>query len=332
MRGARNAIENCLGVERDDRVVLICDEATAEVASALIAAIDERKASRQVFVLERCVERPVTDLPSEIWTALGGATVSLYAVTPQPGEQSHRSELVSKVEPLKLRHAHMVRITPDAMMQGMLADYRRIGRLNELMIERLSKASLVRIRSAKGTDIIVDLDPSEPWDSSAGIILPGHWYNLPNGEITTCPASVQGVFICDAMAPTESKVRSDLLLRKPLRIELVDGVLALASGGPPGLADEVGAMAAGESSLSRVGMFGVGTNFELLMPIGDPLQDMYLPGAYLALGSISTLKTPRVTWSNRQQMPFTARRTTLEIDGGAVIKDGRYVQALLDMI
>lgn len=331
LRGARNAVQICLGVQAEDRVVLICDEATAVVASALMAAIDETGATKSVFLLERWVERPAQELPPALWTAHRQATVCIYAVQPQATEHVHRLALVSAVAPLKLRHAHMVRITPDALMQGMLADYRRIARLNELMIERLSRTTLVRVRSAKGTDVTVRLDPNETWDSAAGIIRPGQWYNLPNGEITTCPGAVDGVFVCDAIAPSDTPVDAFDLARRPLQIELADGMLVQVSGGPPGLAEQVGALAAGDSAMNRIGMFGMGTNFELLMPIGDPAQDLFLPGGYFALGRLATPSSPRATWSSRNLLPFAGRRTTVELDGMPLIHDGRFAQSLLDM-
>ena len=188
MRGARNAMASCLSVTAEDQITMICDVNTLSVAAALLQAAEEAGAKIQSYVLERHVPRPAEALPPEIVRALKKSTVSIYACHPMEGEVPHRFELIQLVEPLKLKHAHMIQITEDAMMQGMLSDYRRVAKLNKIMIERVNRASSIRVSSRAGTDVSVSLDPAEPWEDSAGVVEPGAWRNLPNGEILTCPA------------------------------------------------------------------------------------------------------------------------------------------------
>jgi len=326
-KGARNAIRNCLEVGTDDTVTLICDEASLSVAAALLEAIDGAGGTPRCFVLEQRARRPVVQLPEEIVAALENSTASIYTVHPIEGEYAHRQQLIAMVRPLNLRHAHMLRITEDAMVQGMLSDYRRVARLNEIMIERLGQASEIRVTSRSGTNLSVKLDPSEPWEGSAGVIRPGDWDNLPNGEILTCPSSVDGVYVCDGIAPVDYKVDRFDIGRRPLIIELAGGRLVKLAGGPGDMAEKVLAAIRGGRNTDRIGMFAIGTNFELLMPIGDPTQDMFVPGAYLSFGRPAGAAD--APWKSSAQLTFSGRSTSLAVDGTKIISDGRYVPDII---
>ena len=327
-RGARNAVRTCLGVGPGEAVTLICDEASLTVAAALLAALDEAGAASRVFILERREQRPLTALPAEIARALRGSAASIYTAHPRDGEYEHRKELIGMVAPLRLRHAHMIRVTEDAMMQGMLSDYRRVARLNEVVKGRLARAAEIRVTSAAGTDVRVTLDPGEPIYCDAGVIAPGSWANLPTGEVYTVPAAVTGVYVCDGTAPTEEKLDRAELARRPLRIEIADGRMTKIEGGPGALAAAVLATVRAGRNVDRIGMFAVGTNFELLMPIGDASQDVFMPGAYFSLG-----RPPGVgssAWSSTCQLTFSGRKTSLTVDGEPLVDAGRYPSRILD--
>ena len=82
-------------------------------------------------------------------------------------------------------------------------------------------------------------------------------------------------------------------------------------------------------NLDRIGMFAVGTNFELLMPIGDAIQDLFIPGAYFSFGRSPSSGGHKPSWEASAQLTFTGRKTSLELDGFDVIKEGRYDPAIL---
>src|SRR5207248_1157453 len=54
--GARNAIRVCLRLQPNERITIITDEATAEIAAALQAEVEEVGAPHAVFVLENYAE------------------------------------------------------------------------------------------------------------------------------------------------------------------------------------------------------------------------------------------------------------------------------------
>jgi aminopeptidase len=64
--GAANAIHVCLRVQPSERVTLITDEASAEIAAALVAEIRKAGAECAVYVLEDFGPRPHQDMPVAI--------------------------------------------------------------------------------------------------------------------------------------------------------------------------------------------------------------------------------------------------------------------------
>src|SRR5947199_8930820 len=90
--GARNAIRVCLRLQSTERITIITDEATTEIAAALQAEVEEVAAAHAVFVLENHAERPLTGMPKTILAALAQWQVSIYAARTVTGELSSRIE------------------------------------------------------------------------------------------------------------------------------------------------------------------------------------------------------------------------------------------------
>jgi leucyl aminopeptidase (aminopeptidase T) len=64
--GAKNAIHTCLRVQRQEKVTVITDLASREIAASIVRQIEEIGAPYHAWVLEEVAERPLTDLPAEI--------------------------------------------------------------------------------------------------------------------------------------------------------------------------------------------------------------------------------------------------------------------------
>src|SRR5439155_804923 len=61
--GARNALRVCLRLQPDERITIITDEATRDIAAALQAEVEEIGSDHAVFVLENYDSRPLTKMP-----------------------------------------------------------------------------------------------------------------------------------------------------------------------------------------------------------------------------------------------------------------------------
>src|SRR5690349_8611325 len=149
--GARNAVEVCLAIRPHERVALIADEASGDVAASLAAALDEVGAPWDGVLIEQVIGRPMADAPARVIDALEQADAGILCVQPQQGELGARMAIVSVVERRKIRYAHMVGVTPQIMQQGMRADYRLVDELSQRLCERMPRAERLRVETPGGT-------------------------------------------------------------------------------------------------------------------------------------------------------------------------------------
>ena len=197
--GARNAVNVCLRVAPHEQVSVITDEATAEIAAAVVAELEKLGSPYHAWVLEDLAPRPLTNLPRQILDDLESSQVSIFAVQVQPNELRSRIQMTDVVNRRKIRHAHMVNINRQIMLEGMCADFQRVDRLSQKVVEMVRKASKIRARTGAGTDLTADLNPNYKWLKTSGIITPEKWGNLPGGEIFTTPGEVNGTFVIDGV-------------------------------------------------------------------------------------------------------------------------------------
>src|SRR5438874_9743190 len=181
--GARNAVEVCLAIQPDERVALIADEASGDVAASIAAALDEVGAPWHGVVIERVAQRPMGAAPDEVIDALERADAGILCVQPQQGELGARMAIVSVVERRGIRYAHMVGVTPQIMQQGMRADYRLVDRLSQRLRERLLRAKTLTVKTEAGTQFAAHFDRRLDWVKTSGLINPRYWSNLPAGEV-----------------------------------------------------------------------------------------------------------------------------------------------------
>ena len=172
--GAHNAVNVCLRVQPDERVSVITDEATAG---------------------DRCGDRGAKLRRSARLTKLGAGRTgaasadrscrgnsgrygdqpgfSIFAVQVQRNELRSRMQMTDMVNRRKMRHAHMVNINRQIMLEGMRADFAEVDRLSQKVVEMVRKATKIRATTAAGTDLVADLNPNYKWLKTSGIISSG---------------------------------------------------------------------------------------------------------------------------------------------------------------
>ncbi|MBV8475788.1 MAG: aminopeptidase, partial [Acidobacteria bacterium] len=190
--GARNAVNVCLRVQPAEKVTLITDEATKEIAASLVREIERVGSPYRSWILEELAERPLTDLPAEILDDLETSQVSIFAVQAQTNELRSRMQMTDVVNRRKIRHAHMVNINHRIILEGMRADYLKVDRIGTKVLEKVRSARRIRAKTLAGTDLVADLNPHYRWLKTSGIISPDKWGNLPGGEVFTTPGEVNG--------------------------------------------------------------------------------------------------------------------------------------------
>jgi leucyl aminopeptidase (aminopeptidase T) len=322
--GARNAVEVCLGIRPDERVALIADEASGEVAASLAAALDDVGAPWEGVLIEKVAERPLGEAPPAVLKALENADAGILCIQPRQGELGARMEIVSLVERRGMRYAHMVGVTSQIMRQGMRADYRLVDELSQRLCERMGHAERLRVVSPGGTLLTATFNSSFTWVKTSGLINRRYWSNLPAGEVFTTPASVDGVFVCDGTAGDYFGPKYGDLSGTPLRLEIAGGRLRAATCARADLEREFWDYCHTDENSDRVGELAFGTNIALDEMIGVLLQDEKIPGVHLAFGDPYGSQTG-APWKSRTHIDVLTRACDVWIDDEQVIGNGRYL-------
>ena len=282
--GAQNAVTTCLRIGSNEHVTLITDEATIPIAAAVAAELDRIGCSWTSFVLEELAQRPLVNMPAEVLADMEGAQVSIFAVQVQPKELASRMQMTDVVNRRRMRHAHMVNITPEVMLGGMRADFNAVDRLSQAVLDRVRKAKYIRATTAAGTNIFAELDPNYRWFKTSGIISPEKWGNLPGGECFTAPGEVNGVFVVDGVVGDFLCTRYGILRDTPLTINISRNRITTVECANKQLEGEFWEYTHTDANSDRVGEFAIGTNIGVLEVIGNILQDEKFPGIHIAFG------------------------------------------------
>ena len=324
MPGAHNAIDTCLAVQRGERVALIADHASRDVAASLEQALADGGATTECVSIESVAARPMPAPPPAVLDSLERADAGILCVQPQEGELAARMAIVGVVERRRIRYAHMVGVTPRIMCEGMRADYRLVDRLSQELCERMATARSLTVLAPGGTRFSATFDRSLAWVKTSGLINPRYWSNLPAGEVFTTPASVDGIFVCDGTAGDYFNAKYGSLDGTPLILEIREGRLVSAQCSRADLQDDFWRYCHTDANSSRVGELAFGTNLGIRDMIGVLLQDEKVPGVHLAFGDPYGSQT-HATWKSTTHVDVLARECDVWIDGDQVIAAGRYL-------
>ena len=323
-QGAANAVGTCLGIQAGERVALIADESSREVAAAIEQALADHGAAAQPLLIESVAARPMRTAPPAIVEAIERADAAVMCVQPQEGELGARMGIVAAVERRRIRYAHMVGVTPRIMREGMRADYRQVDRLSQELCERMQHAASLTVKTAAGTDFRATFDPSLAWVKTSGIINPRYWSNLPAGEVFTTPASVDGTFVCDGTAGDYFNAKYGELQDHPLVLDIRAGRLVDARSAHAGLQKDFWDYCHTDANSPRVGELAFGTNLGLREMIGILLQDEKVPGVHIAFGDPYGSQT-HADWKSTTHVDVLTRHCDVWIDDEQVIADGQYL-------
>ncbi|MGA2234507.1 MAG: aminopeptidase [Terriglobales bacterium] len=322
--GARNAVRVCLRVGPSEKVTVITDEVSLEIAAALVRELEEVGCRYQTWVLEDVAARPLTDLPLAIAEDLESSQVSIFAVQAQINELKSRMQMTDVVNRRKIRHAHMVNVNKRIMLEGMRADFLKVDRLSLKVLERVRKAKQIRAKTPAGTDLVADLSPNYRWVKTSGIISTEKWGNLPGGEVFTTPGEVNGTFVIDGVVGDYLCRKFGDLKANPLTITVKENRVIEAHSANQELKDDFWAYTHTDENSNRVGEFAIGTNIELKDVIGEILQDEKYPGVHIAFGNPYGAHTG-AEWFSSTHIDVVGRKFDIWVDGEQIMRGGQFL-------
>lgn len=323
--GANNAVR-CMGVTEKDRVFIITDFERASIAQRVAAAALAQHADVSIHFLEHYGERPLKHFSDTLRNDLVQfrPTVTFYIATAKPGEISFRIPLLPFLaNELKVRHGHMIGIDEQLMAEGMCANYDEVFELTNRVYERVRRAKTIHVTSEKGSDVTATFHQDGKWIPCHGRYHEqGKWGNLPEGEVFTAPASVDGTLVCNVLGDYFSEKYG--VLKHPLTLKIKDGFVTEVRCEDKALAQEVHDYLFSVPNGNRAGEFAIGTLTSLDHLIGNLLQDEKIPGLHVAFGN----PYPQFTgadWDATIHVDVIPTNCTIEVDGETIMRNGRFV-------
>ncbi len=275
-------------------------------------------------MLEDVALRPLTGLPTVIAEDMEKSQVSIFAVHVQANELRSRMEMTDIVNRRRMRHAHMVNINRQIMLEGMRADYQKVDRLSQKVLGLVSVAKQIHATTPAGSDFTAILNPNYRWLKTSGLISPDKWGNLPGGEVFTTPGAVNGTFVIDGVVGDYLCEQFGSLEAAPLTVRIKANRLTEAFSENKALEDAFWKYTHTDENSDRVGEFAIGTNIELTHVIGHILQDEKFPGIHIAFGNPYGAHTG-ADWYSATHIDVVGTRFDIWVDEQQIMRDGRFL-------
>lgn len=331
-QGIQNAVKVCMNVTEPDRVMIMTDLETWVIGEALETEVKLTGAEVLLVKLEDYGSRPMTEVPSKLIADLAEfkPTVTYYAAESQPGEVKMRMGITGEIRRVSTekdfplpRHGHMVSITERLVREGMTADYVEINRITLEILELVKNAREIQVTSAKGTDITATFNPDYNWVPCHGLYhSPGDWGNLPEGEVFTCPDTLNGVLVVDVLGDYFSHKYG--VLDSPITIKIEDSIVVEISGENQEIADELMEYLNSSENGTRAGEFAIGTNTAVTELSGNLLQDEKIPGIHVAFGNPIGYETG-ADWTSDVHLDVIPVDCTIIVDDKKIMENGSFL-------
>lgn len=319
--GARNAIEVCLRVDPSEAVTVITDRESIVIAANLIAELHKVNVQPSTFILEDFAPRPHHRMPVQILESLETADVSIYCVTPQMGEINTRTEMIEIVERRSIRHAHMVYINRQIMMEGMRANFHEVDTISKKVFNLARQTRRIVGTTGSGSRIEAKFSSELRWVKTSGIITREKWANLPGGEVLTSPMEINGTYVVDGVVGDYLCSRYGDLKNHPLILEIENNKLVSAQCDRNDLLEDFLEYVATDENSNRVGEFAIGTNIAVDHFIGNILQDEKHPGIHIAFGNPYPKHTG-ANWKSSTHIDVISRDWNIWLDNHQIMQNG----------
>ncbi|MBN1756203.1 aminopeptidase [bacterium] len=313
-KAARVVLNDCLKAGPQEVGLIITDEPKRKIGYVLFEIA--RMVSREAFLVEIS---PRLTHGSEPPGAVAALMKNVdYILAPTSKSLSHTE---ARREACKhgVRCATMPDIQEESMLRALNADYSRIADLSRKLASRLTRAKQARVKTAKGTDILIPLEGREGLADTGLVHNPGDFSNLPAGEAYIAPleGGSTGIIVIDAsmagigLLPPENTIRVDVLngfAQKFYGCHQADMLREMLN--------EHGANGFNLAEL------GIGTNYKAQV-CGSVLEDEKVYGTiHLAFGDNASMGG---NVKVNVHLDGVILNPTLELDGQVIIEKGNYL-------
>ena len=322
---AQRVLDELVQLDRNERLVIVHDQANESIANAFELAGLERGARVVRVDAEAAEPRPWVRCPQEALDAAASADATIFVTTSEEGEYDARHAFVTASMAARARHVHMVGTSRRAFIGSLVTNPQRIFDLMAALRAALRPQSRLQVRSPAGTLLEVEMAPHLRWFSMGNPLQRGQWLNVPYGALVSSPASVTGTYVVDTSMGGGLGSRLGSLANRPIRIVFDAGKVKSIDCRDSNVESYVKKFIGEGIGHDRVGLIQLGANIGVAAPLGEYLYDQVMPGVHLCLGDPLAPRTG-AHWNAYGQLPFAVADCDVDIDGEPLIRHGRYVR------
>lgn len=303
---AEQVLVSCLGVKKDESVLVITDDTRKEIGEALYQAACDLGCEGLLMVMK---EREVSgqEPPKAVAEAMKAADV---VIAPTAKSLTHTAARIQAAA-AGTRVATMPGITREMFGKGaMTADYQEVEKLTVRITDMLTQADKARIEK-DGKVLEISLKGRDGVPSPGVYKEPGKCGNLPSGEAYIAPLEdgSEGEMIIDGSMVGIGKLES------PLHMKISGGKLREVTGDK---SENLGILLKNETN-GTLCELGIGTN-EAAILNGIILEDEKVYGTvHIAFGTNASFGGVNKAECH---MDGIILRPTLYLDDTLVIKEG----------
>jgi leucyl aminopeptidase (aminopeptidase T) len=300
----------CLGVKRDEDVLVIVDPGTREIGEALRDGAAALGAEAVLAIMdERATDG--TEPPRAIAAAMLACDVMLAPTTRSLSHTTARK----RASDAGVRGATLPGVTAEMLARAMAVDFETMAARSRAVAALLSAGETAHVSCPRGTDVTLDLRTREGLSDDGDLTGPGAFGNLPCGEGFIAPLNGDGTIVAASLAALGlSDPPAKLTMRGGRLVEAQDGL------GPEYLAR----LRAHGDKGTNLAELGVGTNDRATLT-GNVLEDEKILGTvHIAFGASAGIGG---TVSVPIHLDVVVRDASLAVDGRQVLDAGSFVLA-----
>ena len=304
----RTVVQQCLAIKAGEDVLVLADQATEEIGEALRNEASGAGADAVLAVMdERATDG--TEPARPIAAALGACDVF---IAPTSRSLSHTAARKRATES-GARGATMPGADASMLCRVMAVDFQRMGARSRAVARLLGEGSAAHISCPRGSDAHLDLSGRQGVADDGDLQSPGAFGNLPCGEGFIAPLTGEGRIVASSLATLG-------ISEEPAMLAMRDGRIVDAHGGlGPRYLELLRSYGDRGTNLAEL---GVGTNDRAQLS-GKVLEDEKILGTvHIAFGASAAIGG---TVSVPIHLDVVVLDASLEIDGTAVLEDGRFV-------
>lgn len=318
-KAVRHLMEHCGGVRAGEHVIVIYNQATADVAQMAIAAAQSCGAQVREFEIPPARVHG-QDPPADVAAAMLKANLVLGLTTMSMAHSQARMQSArAGARYLSLPEYSRSLLSDPSLM----ADFRGIAPIVRRVADAFTAGNFAHVRSPGGTDIHLDIRGRVGNFCPGFVTGPGDLGSPPDIEANVSPVEdgSEGVAVIDGSIPYPGLG----LLRKPIKLTVAAGRIVKTDG------DDIATLNALDALLASVGSekayvlaeLGVGLN-PLAKLTGIMLTDEGASGCiHFGFGSNSTV-------GGKNQVPFhldfVFHAGAVSVDDRLLIDNGRLAQ------